>query len=63
MRGEEYDGVFKARLILAENRIYLVIMTVYADNWCNCLHQINQLVDSISIYIDPDLSIPSEPTP
>lgn len=61
MRGVGYDGVFKARMILAENRIYLVIMTVYSINWCNCLHQIDQVVDSF--YIDPNLSIPFEPTP
>ncbi len=61
MRGMGYDGTFKARLILVENRIYLVAMSVYQENWCNCLHQINQVVDSL--YIEPGLSIPFEPTP
>ncbi len=61
MRGMGYDGTFKARIILADNRIYLVAMSVYLENWCNCLHQIDQVVDSL--YIEPDLSIPFEPTP
>lgn len=61
MRGMGYDGTFKARLILVDKRIYLVIMSVYHEDWCNCLHQINQVVDSL--YIDPSLSIPFEPTP
>ena len=61
MRGMGYDGTFKGRLILAENRLYFVMMSVYHEDWCNCLHQINQVVDSLNI--DPDLSIPFEPTP
>jgi len=61
MRGMGYDGTFKARLILADNRIYLVVMSVYHENWCHCLYQINQVVDSL--YIDTSLSIPFEPTP
>src|SRR5689334_13767141 len=61
MRGDGYDGVFRARIILMENRIYFFIMTVQSANWCNCLHQMDQVVDSISI--DPSLSIPFEPTP
>lgn len=61
MRGVGYDGVFKARIILVEKRIYLVIMTVYSSNWCNCLHQIDQVVDAF--YVDTSLSIPFEPTP
>lgn len=61
MRGMGYDGTFKARIILVNSRIYLVSMSVYQENWCNCLHQINQVVDSF--YIEPDLSIPFEPTP
>lgn len=61
MRGMGYDGVFKARIILADNRIYLVAMSVYVEDWCNCLHQIDQVVDSL--YIEPDLSIPFESTP
>jgi hypothetical protein len=56
MRGLGYDGTFKARLILVERRIYLIVMSVYHENWCNCLHQIDQVVDSL--YIDPSLSIP-----
>lgn len=61
MRGMGYDGTFKARMILVNSRIYLIVMSVYHENWCNCLHQINQVVDSL--YIEPDLSIPFEPTP
>ncbi len=61
MRGMGYDGTFKAWLILVESRIYLVIMSVYQENWCNCLHQMDQVVDLLSI--DPSLSIPFEPTP
>ena len=61
MRGMGNDGTFKARLILVENRIYLVAMSVYQENWCNCLHQTNQVVDSL--HIEPDLSVPFEPTP
>jgi len=61
MRGMGYDGTFKARLILVGSRIYLVAMSVYQENWCNCFHQINQVVDSL--YIDLGLSIPFEPTP
>jgi len=61
MRGFSYDGVFKARIILAEDRIYLVVMTVHTDNWCNCLHQVGQVVESFRVA--PDLSIPFEPMP
>jgi len=61
MRGVGYDGTFKARLILVESRTYLVIMSVYQENWCNCRAQIDQVVNSLSI--DPSLSIPFEPTP
>jgi hypothetical protein len=61
MRGMGDDGTFKARIILADTRIYLVAMSVYVENWCNCLHQIDQVVDSL--YIEPGLSIPFEPTP
>jgi hypothetical protein len=61
MRGTGYDGTFKARVILVEKRIYLVLMSVYYENWCNCLHQMDQVVDSL--YIEPGLSIPFEPTP
>ncbi len=61
MRGMGYDGAFKARIILVDKRIYLIMMSVYHENWCNCLHQIDQVVDSL--YIEPDLSIPFEPTP
>jgi hypothetical protein len=61
MRGMGYDGTFKARMILVNSRIYLIVMSVYNENWCNCLHQVNQVVESF--YIEPDLSIPFEPTP
>jgi hypothetical protein len=61
MRGMGDDGTFKARIILADTRIYLVAMSVYVEDWCNCLHQIDQVVDSL--YIEPGLSIPFEPTP
>jgi hypothetical protein len=61
MRGMGYDGRFKARLILAEDRLYLVLMGTYHVDWCNCRDQMNKVVDSF--YIDPGLSIPSEPTP
>ena len=61
MRGITYDGTFKARIVLVESRIYLVVMSVYHENWCNCRNQINQVVESL--YIDTDLSIPFEPTP
>lgn len=61
MRGMGYDGTFKARIIVVDQRIYLVVMSVYNENWCNCLHQMDQVVDSL--YIEPGLSIPFEPTP
>lgn len=61
MRGMGYDGTFKARIILVEQRIYLVVMSVYHENWCDCLHQMDQVVDSL--YIEQGLSIPFEPTP
>ena len=61
MRGMGYDGTFKARLILAHKRIYLVVMSVYKENWCNCLHQTDRVV--ASLYIEPGLSIPFEATP
>jgi hypothetical protein len=61
MRGMGYDGTFKARMILARNRLYLVAMSVYHENWCGCRQQMDQVVDSL--YIDPELSIPFEPTP
>ena len=61
MRGMGYDGTFKARVILVNSRIYLIIMSVYRENWCNCLEQVDQVVDSLNI--DPSLSIPFEPTP
>jgi len=61
MRGMGHDGRFKARLILAEDRLYLVLMGVYHVNWCNCRDQMNKVVNSF--YIDPGLTIPFEPTP
>ena len=61
MRGMGYDGTFRARIILVESRIYLVVMSVYHEDWCNCLDQMDQVVDSL--YIEPGLSIPFEPTP
>lgn len=61
MRGLGFDGDVKARMVWAENRIYVIVMSVYSTNWCNCRHQIDEVVDSL--YIDPDLSIPFEPTP
>jgi len=61
MRGDVYDGTFKARIILVENRVYFVHMSVYHINWCNCLHQMDQVVDSF--YVEPEMSIPFEPTP
>jgi hypothetical protein len=61
MRGLGYDGTFKGHIILAEYRIYLVAMSVYQEDWCSCLNQMEQVVDSL--FIDPDLSIPFEPAP
>jgi len=61
MRGMGYDGTFKARIILADQRIYFVVMSVYHEDWCSCLSQMDQVVDSL--YIEPGLSIPFEPTP
>lgn len=61
MRGLGYDGTFKARIILVENRAYFIQMSVHADNWCNCLHLVDKVVDSL--YINPTLSIPFKPTP
>jgi hypothetical protein len=61
MRGMGYDGTFKARMILVNNRIYFIVMSIYQEDWCNCRNQVNQVVDSL--YIEPDLSIPFEPTP
>lgn len=61
MRGIGYDGTFKARIILAGNRGYLVAMSVHSENWCNCLHQMDQVLDSF--HPDPDLSVPFEPNP
>lgn len=61
MRGMGYDGTFRARIILVDQRIYLIVMSVYHEDWCNCLEQVDQVVDSL--YIEPGLSIPFEPTP
>jgi hypothetical protein len=61
MRGLGYDGTFKARIILVESRIYLIVMSVYHENWCNCRDQVDQVVESLNI--DPSLTIPFEPTP
>lgn len=61
MRGMGYDGRFKARLILAEDRLYLVLMGAYHVDWCNCRNQMDQVVESL--FIDPSLSIPFESTP
>ena len=55
------DGTFKARIILVENRVYIIHMSVYHIDWCSCRHQMDQVIDSL--YINPDLSIPFEPTP
>lgn len=49
MRGGGNDGTFKARILLAKNRIYLVAMSNYHEDWCNCLNQVNQVVDSLSV--------------
>jgi hypothetical protein len=54
-------GTFKARIILAEHRVYFVHMYVYQVDWCYCRHQMDQVVDSF--YVDPYMSIPFEPTP
>lgn len=61
LRGMGYDGTFKARIILVESRLYLVVMSVYHENWCHCIHQMDQVVDSL--YIEPGLAIPFEPVP
>jgi hypothetical protein len=61
MRGVGYDGVFRARIILAENRIYLVVMAVHSANWCNCVQQMDQVVGSF--YVDPNLFIPFKAAP
>jgi len=61
MRGMGYDGIFKARIILADQRIYLIVISVYHEDWCNCRSQMDQVVESL--YIEPGLSIPFEPTP
>lgn len=57
------DGTFKARIILAGDRVYFVHMSVYQVDWCYCRHQMNQVVDTF--YVDPNISIPFEliPTP
>ena len=55
------DGTFKARIIFAGNRIYFVHMSVYYIDWCYCSQQMDEVIDSF--YIDPDMSIPFEPTP
>jgi len=54
-------GTFKARIILAGNRIYFVHMYVYQVDWCYCRHQMDYVVDSFTI--DPYMSIPFDPTP
>lgn len=59
MRGMGYDGRFKARLILADGRLYLILMEVYHVDRCNCRDQMDKVLDSF--YIDPGLSIPFEP--
>ena len=61
MRGLGYDGTFKARILLAQDRVYFIHMRVYEMDWCNCRHQMNQVVDSF--HVDPGISIPFEPTP
>jgi hypothetical protein len=54
-------GTFKARIILAGNRVYFVHTYVYQIDWCYCRHQMDQVIASLSI--DLSMSIPFEPTP
>ena len=54
-------GTFKARIILAGNRVYFVHMYVYYIDWCYCRHQMDQVIDSFTV--DPSMSIPFEPSP
>jgi hypothetical protein len=61
MRGAGFDGTFKARILLVKNRIYIVQISVHNEDWCNCLQQMDQFVDDF--YVDPEISIPFEPTP
>lgn len=58
MRGVSLDGEFQGRVILAENRIYFIAMSVHEDNWCECRHQVDRFLDSF--FIDTDHQIPSE---
>jgi len=51
---------FKARIILAGNRVYFVHMYVYQTDPCYCRHQMDYVVDSFTV--DPYMSIPFEPT-
>jgi hypothetical protein len=56
MRGLSLDGEFQGRAILVEERIYLVAMSVHEQNWCICVHQVDQVLDSF--FIDPAMKIP-----
>jgi hypothetical protein len=49
-------GTFKARIILAGNRIYFVHMYVYEIDWCKCRHQMDQVIELF--HVSPDLTIP-----
>lgn len=61
MRGTGYDGTYKARLYLAGNRLYCIAASVDNENWGSRLGLMDSFLDSI--VIEPDLSIPFEPSP
>jgi hypothetical protein len=61
MRGQGYDGSFEARLVLADGRVYLVLMAASDADQCGCLSLTPQVVDSF--HVVPDLSIPYQPPP
>jgi len=61
MRGMGYDGTYKTRLYLAGNRLYTIAASVYNENWGNRMELIDPFLNSFTI--EPDLTIPYEPTP
>ena len=60
MRGLLADGTLKARIYLAENRIYEVSARVYNANWGNRLAMIDPFLDSF--FLHSSLTIPFEAT-
>jgi hypothetical protein len=60
MRGLGGDGDFAARIVLANVRVYFVLMAASDTDQCGCIALQSQVVDSF--HVVPDLPIPFEPT-